>query len=157
MTLNLCLQDFSKLLAIYLVLNNFLALIDIGLLFDGDNRATLFEFTRCIFCLYILPFNKSLVDTFVYALHVFSLCCIWMPRFMKLVFDYEYEYLLMVQHRSIKVDSSLRNKLLYIMKSFCRSKHSEYQIDEFLNSENELSFSSNGSSIITDADTNKSN
>lgn len=120
-----------------MVLNNVLALTSIGLLFDRDNRVALLEFLRCIFYLYIMPHNQFMMNKCVYILHFFSLYCIWIPRLIRLTRDYAFEYSLRHRvyiHRALKerpkIHPSLRNKLLYIMKSYLRSNHVEYDINE---------------------------
>ncbi|XP_014487580.1 PREDICTED: alkylglycerol monooxygenase-like isoform X2 [Dinoponera quadriceps] len=126
------LMDFSNSISMYMVLGNVLTLISIGMLFDRDNRIALFEFARCIFSLYITPYDQSVLNTYVYILHCFSLYCIWIPHIVKLTSNYAYEYSIMIQRHSkrVKVHSNLKTKLLYIIKGFLRSEHSECEMNE---------------------------
>ncbi|XP_032690584.1 alkylglycerol monooxygenase-like [Odontomachus brunneus] len=128
------LMDFNSVsfLQICMVLNNVLALTSIGLLFDRDNRIALLEFSRCIFYLYIMPYNQFAMDRCVYILYFFSLYCIWIPRLIKLTRDYACEYSQIVYSASTempKLQPSLKNKILYIMKSFLRSNHVDFNVN----------------------------
>ncbi|XP_011151238.1 alkylglycerol monooxygenase [Harpegnathos saltator] len=127
--------------AIYMALNILFALTSIGLLFDKDNRVVPLEFVRCILFLYIMPCNESVANMCVYILHVFSLCCIWIPSLFKIIMDNTYQYSLMLHDRSkkMKVQTSIRKKILYVLKGIFQSKHFKYDISEAPNSKKEFS------------------
>lgn len=149
----LCLQDSYNSWIEYSpkILNNLLALSGIGLLFNGDNRVALFECIRCIFYLYIMSHNRSVVDTCVYVLHGFSLYCIWMPCLIKLISDYTYEYSL-IAHRlkKARVHLSLKTKVLYIIKSIFEREHLKCEMDEFQIAMNNFSNKLNESTDINE-------
>lgn len=89
--LQFCLQSSSNFSAEFTIANNLVALLSIGLLFNKCENAGVIELARCVTYVIFAKVN-NFTDICVYVVHLFSLCSIWTPYYLKKLIAYNINF-----------------------------------------------------------------